>query len=311
MQKLIYPVKDFKENWYSAQDFGNKTYYGYHEGEDINLNTGGNTDLGYRLYAIDDGEVTSVESLSTGFGKHIHIKHNVGGRDVWCHYAHCETIFVKEGDRVARGDRVATIGSTGSSKYAHLHWAIKVKPTGINAIAHNLEELKSWTNPIEFIENGVENTVDNSDELTQLREDRDKNWNLYQEMKADYEKQKTITSETKKELNGFMETLAGKLKTIVDKGEIIGAVDRLLTLEDQLNESNKKLLQQEKKHEIEKLDLKEEIKQLSLAVEEAQRNNTKLLKRLEELEVKVDDKVIVEKPRFSVIEWLKSLIFKG
>jgi murein DD-endopeptidase MepM/ murein hydrolase activator NlpD len=148
---MIYPVKNW-ESWYSAQGFGAKTSYGFHEGEDINLKTGGDTDLGQPILAIADGIVTSVHSHTTSptFGNHLHISHDGAWGRVWCHYAHCSEILVKEGDKVVEGQIVAKVGKTGT-QYAHLHWAVKKEPTGVNGIAKTEEDLKKWIAPIEFV----------------------------------------------------------------------------------------------------------------------------------------------------------------
>ena len=41
-------------------------------------------------------------------------------------YGHADEIFVKVGQRVERGDRVASIGNSGRSTGPHLHYAIHV-----------------------------------------------------------------------------------------------------------------------------------------------------------------------------------------
>jgi septal ring factor EnvC (AmiA/AmiB activator) len=164
---MIFPVKDW-DKWYSAQEFGKKTSYGYHEGEDINLKTGGDTDLGQPLLAIADGEVSSVHTHTSipSFGKHIHIKHDGPWGVIYCHYAHCQEINVKTGDKVVEGQIVATVGKTGT-QYAHLHWAVKKTPTGIDAIAKTQEELTKWLNPIEFVLEWSRKTGGNMDWLIQ------------------------------------------------------------------------------------------------------------------------------------------------
>lgn len=145
------PVNDF-DKWYSAQGFGAKTTYGYHEGEDLNLKTGGDTDLGQPLICIANGEVTSVHNHTSSptFGKHIHIKHVGPWGEVYSHYAHCRDIYPKTGDKVSEGQVIATVGKSGTG-FAHLHFAIKLQPTGIDGIAKTQEDLKKWTNPLEFI----------------------------------------------------------------------------------------------------------------------------------------------------------------
>lgn len=153
---MRYPVgkdkSDFDANWKIDQGFGNPTTYGFHEGCDFNLKTGGNTDLGQPMYAICDGEVTSVHDHTTGFGKHLHIKHVLDGKEYYSHYAHCQEIKVVLGQVVKEGEIVALLGSTGNSTLAHLHFAIKNQPTGIDGIAKVKEDLLKWEDPIVFLD---------------------------------------------------------------------------------------------------------------------------------------------------------------
>jgi len=154
---MKYPVHDFKEKWYSAQDFGAKTNYGYHDGKDLNLKTGGDSDLGQEIQAIADGEITSVHS-HTGvptFGKHLHLKINTPFGERWAHYAHCQDILVPEGAKVVEGQLIAKVGKSGTT-ISHLHFAIKKQPTGIDGIAKTQEDLLKWENPIEFIERCIQ-----------------------------------------------------------------------------------------------------------------------------------------------------------
>jgi murein DD-endopeptidase MepM/ murein hydrolase activator NlpD len=153
---------EYKRLWYNAQGFGVKTSYGYHEGDDYNLKTGGDSDLGQPIYAIADGVVTSLHDHTTKptFGRHLHIKHDGPWGTVWSHYAHLLDIFVVPNQTVKEGQKIATLGKSGTN-WAHLHFAIKKQPTGIDGIAKTLEDLKMWVDPIPFIEKweGVEEVI--------------------------------------------------------------------------------------------------------------------------------------------------------
>lgn len=171
---MRYPQDDFKTKWYIAQGFGEQTSYGYHDGVDLNLKTGGDTDLGQPIYAIADGIVTSIHNhISTNtFGNHIHIEHTGAWGKVFCHYAHCQSIVVKVGDMVKEGQVVAYVGKSGTV-YAHNHWSIKREPTGIDGIAKTQDDLKKWTDPILFVEQWMspQNTMEDkilADEFRKL-----------------------------------------------------------------------------------------------------------------------------------------------
>ena len=153
---MRYPVgqlgtkEEYDKFWYDAQGFGVKTDYGYHDGCDINLKSGGDSDLGQLLYAVGDGKIVYYHDNShptTGFGKHMVLYCQTPLGDRWYHYAHCQeiTATVKE---VKRGDVIGKLGKTGT-QYAHLHFSVfKVDPktlrSGIDTIAKTITELNSW-----------------------------------------------------------------------------------------------------------------------------------------------------------------------
>ena len=161
---MRYPVgngtrEDFELHWYNAQGFGNQTSYGYHEGADYNIKTGGDTDLGQPLYAIADGTVKYYHRNShptTGFGLHVVVEVDSPWGKRWCHYAHCaEKGFVGEVREVKEGDKIGEIGKSGTT-WGHLHFAVfKVDPAtlpnGIDSIASSQAKLNQWEDPTEFL----------------------------------------------------------------------------------------------------------------------------------------------------------------
>lgn len=170
MNKFRYPVgggtrEDFEKNWYIAQGFGVKTVYGYHEGIDINLKTGGDTDLGEPLYAIGDWQLKYYHlksHLESGFGKHFVYEVDSPWGKRWIHYAHIqnEKFDVEANPSGEVGDKLAELDSTGRPRLvmaAHLHMAVyKIDPLsiGIDTIATSLSKLNQyWEDPIEFLNN--------------------------------------------------------------------------------------------------------------------------------------------------------------
>src|SRR3990167_1693838 len=159
---MRFPVSNYRTEWNITAGFGfaAKTDYGSHEAVDLNDNSGGNSDLGKPLYAIADGVVTSVHNHTavTSFGKHIHIQIDGPWGTRYVHYAHCNEILVEVGDSVKEGQKIATVGNSGTV-LAHCHFAIKKEPTGIDAIAKTLDDLKKWEDPIAFIEQWMDDTL--------------------------------------------------------------------------------------------------------------------------------------------------------
>lgn len=65
----------------------------------------------------------------SGFGNYIMVSHGGGLVTV---YAHCSTINVGLGSKVARGSIIATVGSTGASTGYHLHYGVLKNGTYVN-----------------------------------------------------------------------------------------------------------------------------------------------------------------------------------
>ncbi len=152
--------ESYQNDWRIDQGFGAVTTYGRHEGVDLNLKTGGDTDLGQPLYAIANGQITYYHFAghpTTGFGRHIVIKIEGPWGTRWCMYSHCsDQDFLNATQSVTEGQMIARLGKSGNSPTAHLHFSIwKVDPAsngGIDSIAHNDSELNSkWEDPIAFI----------------------------------------------------------------------------------------------------------------------------------------------------------------
>jgi hypothetical protein len=143
---------EFERDWYNAQAFGNKTSYGWHEGCDYNLKTGGDTDLGQPLYAIADGTVKYYHKGShptKGFGLHLVVEHDTPVGKRWVHYAHCQSSnFTNTVKEVKEGEKIAEVGKSGTS-WGHLHFSILKEdpanlPDGIDTYAKTLSQLHDW-----------------------------------------------------------------------------------------------------------------------------------------------------------------------
>ena len=72
--------------------------------------------------AADRGVVIRSGWNDQGYGTFVVIDHNI---DYITLYAHMQDIYVKEGDVVAQGQIIGTIGSTGNSTGPHLHFEIR------------------------------------------------------------------------------------------------------------------------------------------------------------------------------------------
>ncbi|MEJ2470730.1 MAG: M23 family metallopeptidase [Desulfuromonadales bacterium] len=93
-----------------------------HEGLDIAARTG------TAVVATADGIISSVRT-EPGYGKVVTIDHGYGYRTV---YGHNSRYFVKVGQRVRRGEKIAAVGNTGRSTGSHVHYEIRLNGVPIN-----------------------------------------------------------------------------------------------------------------------------------------------------------------------------------
>lgn len=78
------------------------------------------------VMAADNGIVIVSEFMRYGYGNHIIIDHGNGFSTL---YGHLSEVYAKTGDRVARGQVVGRMGSTGRSTGTHLHFETRQNGT--------------------------------------------------------------------------------------------------------------------------------------------------------------------------------------
>lgn len=72
------------------------------------------------IKSATDGTVTLASSYGD-YGNHYKIEID----DVVIIYAHCSKLYLKEGDKVTKGQSIGEVGSTGNSTGPHLHFEIR------------------------------------------------------------------------------------------------------------------------------------------------------------------------------------------
>ena len=113
---------------YNAQKFWdmNQARGGHHTGDDLNGIGGMNTDLGDPVFATADGLVVHADEPSPGWGKVVIVSHRtIKGEILQSMYAHLHEIGVKPGELVARGQKIATVGTANGHYPAHLHFEMR------------------------------------------------------------------------------------------------------------------------------------------------------------------------------------------
>jgi murein DD-endopeptidase MepM/ murein hydrolase activator NlpD len=121
-----FPVgKPEAEGYYKARGFRP----GGHVGEDWDGVRGGDTDLRDPIYSVGDGIVVFAHDVHLGWGNVIIVRHayREGGtvKYVDALYGHLNTMLVGRGQRVARGQQIATMGTAHGQYDAHLHFEIR------------------------------------------------------------------------------------------------------------------------------------------------------------------------------------------
>lgn len=86
----------------------------YHTGIDIAAN------IGTTIVSAMEGTVTQVSAIGD-YGNHLRIKRG----EITTLYAHCNKIYVKEGETVKQGQKIAEVGATGNVTGPHLHFEIR------------------------------------------------------------------------------------------------------------------------------------------------------------------------------------------
>jgi murein DD-endopeptidase MepM/ murein hydrolase activator NlpD len=93
---------------------------------------------GTPIQASGDGRILRIQNKRTGYGKNIVIDHGYGFQTL---YAHLQDVEVKEGQRVKKGQRIGTIGSSGTSTAPHLHYEVHLNDNSVNPIDYVLDGL--------------------------------------------------------------------------------------------------------------------------------------------------------------------------
>ena len=111
--KLIWPVPSL----HTITTYFTWRWGSFHYGIDIS----GSGAFGRTIVAADGGTVEQAGWNSGGYGNCVLLSH---GNGMETRYGHCSRVLVSAGQKVAKGQAIAQIGSTGYSTGPHLHFEV-------------------------------------------------------------------------------------------------------------------------------------------------------------------------------------------
>lgn len=124
MGKYVWPCP--KYSWVSS-GYGNRVHpisgqIKFHDGIDLAAASG------TPILAFGPGTVT-MSGWNGGYGNYISIDHGGG---LMSFYGHCSALYVKKGAAVKAGQKIAAVGTTGSSTGNHLHFGMHKNGSPVN-----------------------------------------------------------------------------------------------------------------------------------------------------------------------------------
>jgi murein DD-endopeptidase MepM/ murein hydrolase activator NlpD len=126
-----------------------------HLGEDWDGVGGGDTDLGDPIYVIGDGVVVFARDCHMGWGNVIIVRHayREGGvtHNIDSLYGHLQKLMVRPGQKVRRGEQIATLGNAHGLYDAHLHLEIRKNIEIGMSRAKFSQDYSNYFDPSQFI----------------------------------------------------------------------------------------------------------------------------------------------------------------
>jgi len=128
-------------------------YMNQHLGEDW-ATAKGDAAAGEPVYSVADGWVSVAQDFQNAWGKVVFICYRLPKNRypafVEVMYAELDSITVKPGDVVKRGQKIGTVGTAGGTYPAHLHWEVR-QTVGMGLGPGFKEGASGWLAPSDFI----------------------------------------------------------------------------------------------------------------------------------------------------------------
>ena len=93
--------------------------------------------VGTPVYATADG-IVEMAGKNLGYGNYVKINH---GYDYETAYGHLNSIGVRKGQKVVRGQIIGTVGNTGISTGDHLHYEVIYRGKTVNPINYFADDI--------------------------------------------------------------------------------------------------------------------------------------------------------------------------
>lgn len=106
-----------------------QTFWGGHRAIDIGAHTG------TAVTAADNGYVIASKAggWNNGYGNMVMVDHGNGYVTL---YAHLNSIYVRQGENISKGQQIGTVGNTGNSTGPHLHFEVRYQGVARNPFTY-------------------------------------------------------------------------------------------------------------------------------------------------------------------------------
>jgi len=263
---MKFPIR---EPWKLDTRFDEPVAYGPHEGIDVNLPSGGNTDCGTDLFPIFKGEIVHTSKSTKGYGNLLVLRIVGPWGERFVRYAHCDK-FLKTKGIVTAEEPIAQMGSTGNSTACHLHFDVmKSIPKGNWRYYTKTKSvfMRVFEDPLAFIE--------------QWRDYKDENikWLI------DYMREKGIDPLNEGSARGQLQTIFDGNEKYKEKQKRIERLEEELAgAQGEAAENEARLRTLEKNREENKREVEELNKQLHKDRDELKRLNNVIVKQQVEID---------------------------
>ncbi len=93
---------------------------------------------GTPIYATGDGTIERADNMAQGYGNHVVINHGFGYQTL---YGHMSKIVARAGQKIARGQLIGYVGSTGLSTAPHVHYEVIKNGEKVNPVNYYYNDL--------------------------------------------------------------------------------------------------------------------------------------------------------------------------